>query len=231
MRSLDKNPLYRNLVLSLPFREGTGTVLTHDVAKPRHPCTMTSSPPWSQLASGIWVLNFVRADPDYISIPAASSADLNFVTANNFSGAVWINQTHVAANRYFFSKAQSGLHGWFAYVGDTNPARFAVTTYNNGTLSMSYVNSAITAGIWYLVGWSRNGASLRIYVNGRDVTDADENHTTITSAAARNFYVGAADTGLNGYNGYMGHPRIWSRPLAPAEHMQIWNEERDLLGV
>lgn len=231
MRSLDKNPLYRNLVLSLPFREGTGTALTHDVAKPRHPCTLSSSPAWSQLASGVWVLNFVRTDPDFISVPNASAADLNFVTANNFSGAVWINHTQVANNRYIFAKCHPGLDGWVVYIGDSNPARFAVSTQNNGTASLSYVNAAITAGIWTLASWSRDSASVRLYVNGRDVTGTAENHTTITSATGHNFYVAASDAGTNGYNGYLGWPRIWSRALSPAEHRQIWNNERHLFGV
>ena len=231
MRSLDKNPLYQGLVLSLPFREGTGTVLTHDVAKPRHPCSMGATPAWTQLASGIWVLNFVRADGDYISVPNASAADLNFVTATPFSGAVWVNQTHVANNRYFLGKHHPGLDGWCTYIGDTNPARYAVSTQNNGTPALTYVNSAITAGIWYLLGFSRSGASVRLYINGVDATGNAENHTTITSANGHNFYVGSSDAGANGYNGYLGWPRIWSRALAPAEHRQIWDAERHLFGV
>lgn len=231
MRSLDKNPLYRNLVLSLPFREGTGTVVTHDVAKPRHPCTMGNTPVWSQLASGIWVLNFARVDADYLVVLNAYAADLNFVTANNFSGSVWVNHTHVANNRYIMAKHHPGLDGWHVVMGDTNPARITVGTQNNGAGASTYVNAALTAGIWYLVGWSRNGASVRIYINGRDVTEHAEDHSTITSANGHNFYVAAYDTGTNNFNGYLGRPYVWSRALSPAEHMQVWNNERYLFGV
>jgi hypothetical protein len=85
-RSLDKDPINTGLLLSIPMFEGVGSSVVADVARPHHPITQVHAPGWTQLASGIWVMDFLF--DDYLSCLGASCTDLNFTTGD-FSVTAW----------------------------------------------------------------------------------------------------------------------------------------------
>ncbi len=72
----DNLGINREILLDLPFREGTG-VITHDVAKPHHPITLVNTPTWTTLDSGFQVLT-LNGTNEYLQCLAASCADLDF---------------------------------------------------------------------------------------------------------------------------------------------------------
>ena len=226
-RATDFN-LNAGLVLSIPMFEGTGTATLSDVAKPHHPMTLVHSPVWTQLPSGLWVLQFVSAGgPDFIQCAAASSIDLNF-TSESFSVVMWIN---AADGTYtLVRRGLDSTDGWNFFRADPN--KIGLDTWwptQNETMTG---NNAFLPSVWVLVGFTRVGTLVTLYVNGsRGVIGSQASHVDPASAN-RKLLIGVSnnETSLP-FNGYMDLPHIWNRALSPAEHMQIFNAEREFFGV
>lgn len=229
-RSADLDHLYRNLLFHLPMFEGSG--VPRDVSNRHHPMTMTGAPAWSQLSRGIWVMNFNKTHPDYLSITAANSVDMDF-TSGAFSYCTWIYFTTMTALKEIIPVCHgaSPTAGWI--IDFTSDGTGYVYTYSQNVSTNTGV-PVVTASTWYLLGISRSGTSIRLYVNGRDVVRNAASHNDLTSAAAYTFLFGCYNT-LDptnyGLDGKMGGIRIWSRALKPWEHLQIFNQERHLFGV
>ena len=226
MRGFDKSALNQNLLLSIPMYEGTGSVSLMDVAKPHHPVTQIHAPVWTQLASGLWVLQFA-AGPDYLSCAAASSLDLNF-TSESFSGAVWFNCGSPTSSTGMLMQRWNASGGWYWYL-DTGRGTF-FRTYQGATVQISGKSTSWwTPSTWTLCGFRRSGTSVRVYLNGVDVTDYAESHVNPTSVPTADLGIGYASDRT--FVGYMSRPRIWNRALSTAEHMEIFNREREWFNV
>ena len=221
--------LGKDCLLDLPMFEGIGAASLMDVAKPHHPVLMTHAPVWTQLSSGLWVLNFTAAHPDYLSIVAAGCTDLNFTT-ESFSGVCWTQFVNSGLQRQHIMGKGSGFGGttgWTLYWNTQSQLCFRSVP---GAVS----ESAQMANAVHLCGFTRVGASVRMYVDSSDRTSTAGNHgATITSAAASNFLVAVYEGLLatTAFNGQLGLSRIWNRALSPAEHREIFNRERHLFGV
>lgn len=228
MRSLDKDPLYRNLLLSLPMREATGTATTRDVANPHHPMTLNSSPPWVKLSTGLYVLQFAAGDS--IQCAAASCADLG-PTSGALSASAWVYPTTLGATpKTILAKINGGAsEGWW-FLHDATSSRYLQFYDPQGGGKRTYTGVALDLNVWQLVGFYKSGTTLRVFVNGRDATSVMEANASLAASAADDFYVGYY-TGGSSFTGSMWNPRVWGRALAPSEHMQIFNQERHLFGV
>jgi hypothetical protein len=222
----------QNLLLDLQFRESTGTV-TADWAKPYHAAaTLTGVPTWQELGNDLTYLDFDPANPDSIIILAAASGDLDFTT-EDFSGAMWI-APDAPGNRYLFYKAPAGAaRGWGFYIHAVSPY-LGFSTYQAGpTGQTTYGGTALDTGggAWQFVGFSRDGAVGRIYLNGADVTTTPATHVDPASAAADDFIIGVTPGGAGPYDGDMWRPRIWNRVVTATEFAAIYAAERDYFGV
>lgn len=225
-RSIDLEALYQNLVFFLPMQEGGG-VLVQDVALPHHPMTMGGSPDWTMLSSGIQVLDF-DGSSDFLSGTAATTGDLNY-TSQSFSGCAWVNPD-TTATMVFLGKGDNASAGWLVYV--TGGYLGVETVSGAGSLRDSYsAVGTVVAGNWHLLGWTRSGTSIRVYIQGRDATAVAASHTTWASSSAKTFCVGQMSNDTLRFDGKLTLPCIWSRALAPAEHLELFNRERDWFGV
>ncbi len=217
------------LVLDLQFREGTGTN-TKDFAKPYHDsATLVGTPTWAVLASDLSYLSFNLANPDRVVIAAADSTDLDFTTSS-FSGAAWI-YPDAYGNRYLMDKSGAGV-GWEFWIVATAPY-LSFTTHNAGPVFQSTDGGAdLQLSAWQFVGFTRSGATARIYLNGRDATVTPGTHINPGSAAAIDFYIGTEVGAAAGfYDGRMWRPRVWKRQLAAWEMLAIYKSEKSLFGV
>lgn len=226
IRSLDRNALNTGLVLSLPFREGTGTVLTHDVAKPRHAISLVNSPTWTAVAGGTGVLQ-LDGITEYLECPAAACEDLDFT--GDFSIACWCywtgNSADIIAGRY-----EMDLSGWEIYFDDTDPLRTLTLRVHHGgaparTAATSY---GWTKSNWWLMGISRSGAYPVHYRNGAAL-DMSYSAGGIQDPAAsgQDLVVGVRySKNANHYQGMLWNLRAWSRCLVPAEQMMLFDCER-----
>ena len=219
----------QGLLLDLQFRETTGT-LTADWAKPYHAgATLTGTPAWAVLGNDLTYLSFDPANPDSVIIAAANCADLGFTTAS-FSGVMWI-YPDAYGNRYLYDKS-SATAGWAFWVSGTSPY-IALTTANAGPETQTtYGAAGLVLSAWQLVGFTRTGATVKIYLNGRERTDTPATHIDPAASAGIDLTLGTADGGGAGwYDGRMWRPRISNRVLAAWEMLALYEVERDLFGV
>ncbi len=229
-RSLDKDPLNQGLLLSLPMFEGTGTATVRDVARPHHPVGMTHSPAWGTLASGQTYLDLDGAN-DYLQCAAASCTDLDFTTGD-FSGCVWATQTTNNGYQHLMCRGTLATDGWlFRYYAHATAGYIQFCSSQAGASQNSRYTGALTNGAWVCCGFSRSGASVRIYMNGADATTVAGSHVN-PATSARKLLLGIYDDEATlALDGSMWNPRIWNRALSPSEHMGIFKRERHLLGV
>lgn len=236
-RGIDNSLLYDDLLLSLPFEEGSGTIRTQDVAKPHHLVTQIHAPVWTTLASGLQVLDFDGAN-DYMECQAADCADLDF-TAGDFSIACWCywegatgGVADILMGRYELS-----VSGWELYFDESDPLiTLNLRVHHAGDPAgdrTSGYSLGWTKDNWWLAGISRSGAYPSMYRNGLGVDMAySAGGIANPATCAEDLVIGVRYTkNINFYDGKMWNPRIWDRKLESWEHMEIFNRERALFGV
>jgi hypothetical protein len=236
-RGFDKEDLGKGLLLSLPMREATGTVLTQDVAKPHHLVTMIHSPVWTALANGLQVLDF-DGNADYMECDGASCADLNFTTGD-FSIACWCyweGMTGGVAD-ILMGRYELSVSGWELYFDDSDPLRTLNLRVHHagdpaGDRTAGY-SLGWTKDTWWLVGVSRSGAYPLMYRNGAAVEMTySAGGIANPSTCAEDLVIGVRYTkNVNFYDGKLWNPRIWGRSLSATEWAELFNQERHLLGV
>ena len=227
VRGYDNPRFNQELLLDLQFCEGTGTT-TQDWAKAHHePNTLTNGPAWTNMDNDLTYLVFTGVLPyDHIITLVADSGDLDF-TSGSFSGVCWYTPT-AGGNRYVFNKG-AATNGWCFYLNTSN--RMSLGTRQAGA-SQFTTGNVLTLNEWQLVGFSRRATGVEIYTNGRDVTYAAATHTNPVTSAAHSFYIGCNDlVGAGWMVGYLWRPRIWGRNITAAEHLAIYEAERDLFGL
>lgn len=227
-RSIDLEALYAGLVFSLPMYEGTGAATVKDVSKAHHPVTQVHSPAWTQLPSGIWCMDFTAAHPDYLTCAGASSTDLDFTT-QNFTVTVWACLNAGFSACCPMSRNNALAAGWFMYVSSASNQLQFYTCNVTARATMGTANS-IVAAKWQLLSFTRSGSAGRVYVDGIDDTPT-AGGTVDLATCANAWRLGTDNEALYKVNGKLALPRIWNRALAPAEHMEIFNRERDLFHV
>jgi hypothetical protein len=217
----------QHLWLWLPFKEATGT-LTHDRSIWRiTPFTLHGVPVWTQLASGIYVLDFNSVTPDWLDCPAVTSAKLDF-TAGDFSMGVWA-KIDDAVTRYLLCRGVANTDGWALHV--SNALRVGLSTHQAGATQATYSAACITVGTWAFIGVSRTGATVRTFVNGQDRTDVPDVHVNPLTAN-RELHIGILnDEVTSPWDGQIWNPRIWGRYLQPWEWLELWNMERHWFSV
>ncbi len=227
----DKLKVNHGLLLGLTFEEMTG-LLTHDRAKPTHPHTLHGAPAWASLANGLPYLDFDNTHPDWLDCAAIDTADLDFTTGD-FSIAIWLAPDNVSVNNYtFMTRGDIFNTGWMlASVGRA----FYLDTYQAGTGQVTQSTSVLTAD-WQLMGVSRSGANVRLYLNRKDVTLFPAGTHIDPATANSELHIGIRDNeSTRPFDGRIagGHcgPRIWGRALSAQEWLQIFETERCLIGV
>lgn len=217
----------QNLYLWLPLNEGVGALVHDRSMQMVTPFTLHGTPVWTQLASGIMVLDFDATNPDWLDCPAGSTGPLDF-TSGDFSIGVWA-KINDAVTRTLLCRGVANTDGWLVHVSNTGRVGFA--TCQAGGTQTTYSAVAITAGVWYFIGISRSGADALTFVNGEDVTDAPDTHVDPLTAN-RELHIGILDDETSDpWDGQIWSPRIWNRVLEPLEWLELFNMERHQFGV
>ena len=225
----DNLAINHQLCLSLPFREGVGT-LTHDISKNQMEFTLRGGPAtWTPLIPGIGVLDFLAANPDWLDCPGADSAALNYTTSD-FSLVGWVNLSTLAANRMIFCRGLLDTDGYhWAILMDGSHALYT----NQAAANQSSISGVglITINNWFLLGVSRDGTSVRTFINGQDVTETEGTHIDPV-ASVREIHIGIYDNETGSpFSNQMWNPRAWSRALTSIDHKYLWYTERDWFEV
>jgi hypothetical protein len=192
--------------------------------------TLHGPPTWTNLAlSNLPVMIFAGAE--YLECSNANTADLDFDGAGeDFSGMCWIYPTTlVGSNRTIISRWVNNTSGYIFYVDPTGILDF-LTVQAGATQWTFSAAGAIVINAWSLVGWTLDGAAARVYKNGVDITSTAGVHVQPATSAAL-FRIGMDSAGAQGWIGDLKRPRMWSRALAAAEVKELYESERNLLGV
>jgi len=220
MIGYDNHILGNQCVLDLPFEEMSG-VVTYCRGKTDIVATLTGVPVWTQLASGLPYLEFDAATPDYVDALAADTTGLNFI-GGDFSMMIWAKADVLTASHTFLCRGLANVDGWRFYC--TVGGIFGFISYSGPATVVASDSGEIVTGIWYLLGLSRTGTSVRLHKNGRDVTFTGSINNPIT--AVRDLNIGVVDDKTsNPFDGSLYRPRIWSRYLQPWEHRMVYDME------
>lgn len=222
----DNHSLNRQLVLDMPFEEMTGLV-TYCRAQSNIVATLRGGPPtWQQFINGLQYLDFVPGTLDFLDAPGADTTGLDF-TAGDFSVAVWARVDDLSVPRVLLCRGLLSVDGWtFAVLADGSLT--FVTNQGGGTQISLGAPGEVALSTWYLLGATRVGSSIRMFVNGVDVTLTPAAHTDPLTSA-RELHIGIYDDENTGpFDGGMHRPRVWSRALARSEFLELYNKEREL---
>jgi hypothetical protein len=215
----------QNLLLALPFREGTGA-MTRDWAKPYHPMTLVGTPTWTHLANDLTVLDFGNLDE--ITCPGADSADLDF-TSTDFSLAAWAYHDDVGSAHVICNRAQLNTCGWEWYTAVNN---LALRTNQAGSREGASAVGCIVTGQWQFLAVTRDGLVGQMYVDGErwQTMHSDNGLLDPVACGVQTFRV-ANNPNANYFDGKLWNLRIWDRKLTAVEVAAMYAAERDLFGV
>jgi hypothetical protein len=217
----------QNLLLSLPFREGTGAV-TRDWSKAYREMTLVNTPPWVHLGNDLTVLDFTPVALEELTCPGASTLDLDFTT-ENFSLLAWAYHNDVGSAHVIMSRGTLDTCGWELYTAVGN---LALRTNQAGSREGASGMNIVTAGTWQCLAMVRDGLIGQAYLNGEPRYTLQSTNGLLDPVAcgAQTFQIGN-NPNTNYFDGYLWNPRIWSRALTKADVYAIFASERGLFGV
>lgn len=226
----DSLAINRNICLDLPFREGVGPLLTHDISKIHHQLAMVSAPAWTILDSYLNVLTLDGA-LDYIWGTAVETDIMDFIS-EDYSLGIWFFAVDGGPDdKTLMSRFLVSNNGWELYHYITNQSVTLRHHHAAGaTVRTAAYSNGWTFGKWWFLGVSRHGATAQFW---RGDIDTFGPVTTLISpgglidpeACAANFFIGTDTTGVNDFLGMLWRPRIWfDRYVSEAEWQQLWEK-------
>jgi hypothetical protein len=178
---------------------------------------------WERLPSGLWVNNFDGTD-DKISLADTPTLDIT----GNFTFLFWLNKTvNGLADIYEgIDVATDGIH-----ILTSATESLIVRTYQAGANQQSYSTNFLTAGVWYFIGVTLDGASGKIWKNGVDDTTNSGVHIAPASSAGAIKYIGQSGADANVLTGKLTLFRILNIALSATQIAGIYRNERSLFGI
>lgn len=230
--SFDKRAIYKDCIFALPLKKGTGNI-NDDFGKGtlRHTSISMGGPPaWTTLSTGIQVLDFNSANPDFIHCIAARSTDLDF-TSGNFSCAMWVYMDSIANLPYLMCRGLANTDGWAIQIHNFGNVMFFTWQAGAQQMNLTY-NWAVNVNLWLNIVVVRNGTRPVFYVNGLDKTFSGIVSIVNPLTANRDLHIGIYDDHTTSpFDGKLWYPRIWSRALSALEVKYIFETERRWFGV
>ena len=205
------DPITKGLVGWWPMWEGAGGKCLDISGKNNHG-TLTNGPVW---ADGV---KFDGTN-DYVNAGGAgnfTNTDFSIVfssydIANASSGQVYIYKGQFQANGWYIQKVPAA--GIFKFV----------TNQSGANQETSVPSSLFQLNVWNHTVVTRSGASVKIYLNGRDVTIASASHIDPASSSDNlQFGQYATVSGSFSVNGFMKNGRLFSRALSALEAEKLF---------
>lgn len=161
-------------------------------------------------------------------VQSNSSSPLNF-TSSDFSMDGWFRfEDLTTREQILFGNGTHQLNGYYFYWANDRTLRFA--THQSGARQDTYsIPYPVQTGTWHHIAVTRSGSTVKIYVDGKDVTRISGTHIDPTNTSS-SFTIGAIGTMTQSlfFDGAMDSLRVFSRTLSPTEvaaHAQVGNIE------
>ena len=172
-------------------------------------------------------------EDDYIAVGNATVGNatvgnttvLGF-TSQDFTIEAWIRADNVTGGMIIFQRCSWKYDG---YRLRTEPSGIlSCATYQSGTSQISRTSSdVLTAGKWYHVAVVRQGASVRLWVDGVDKTDTAGSHIDPAYVANRVAQIGSSVPDM--LDGCISEVRVWN--YARSESQIKDNMSSELTGT
>jgi hypothetical protein len=166
---------------------------------------------------------FSSTNSQYINL--GSTAMLNY-TSGNFTFSYWVNFNTLTTNSggqgpIVLYKGNFNTNGYYDQIGATGAITFV--TNQPGVNQVSSTNTGIiTTSSWYNITYARNGASVKIYVNGIDKTTTAATHIN-PGSSGNNFTLATYNTSIYG-NFNLSNFLNYNRALSATEIAQNYNQ-------
>ena len=187
--------------------------------------SLTNGPSFSTANGGSIVLDGID---DWVNL-------VNFgnYTTSNFTFSYWIYPNSLTTNQpgqgpVVLFKGQFSQVGYYDQIA-TDGSYYFITN-QPGTFQATSTNPGlITAGRWFNISYTRNGTSIRIYLNGIDVTQTAGTHTNPTNSTEL-FAIGKYANFIWG-NFRIASLLNYNRALSPTEILQNYNATKTRFGL
>ena len=238
----------KNLLMSLPFREGSG-LITHDESKLNNILTQHipggGSFVWGNLGTGIPYLHFVPigggvGDGVYLDCPAADTVSMNF-TSGDYSVGGWINWLDLGAGQseILIGRYQTEVDGWDLYLNisggrNTLSHRHHHSSLGAGNLKSECYSEGWTPGEWHFMGVSRKGTDVQHFRNRIPLVMAPTPTVMLDpDTANKNMVLGARGVTLsnNWLYAMTWNLRVWNRTFSREDWATLWNREKHWFGA
>jgi hypothetical protein len=196
---------------------GTGTIWT-DLSGNGNNGTLINGPTFDSANNGSIVFDGVNKYVDLGNI-------LDY-TSGNFSFSYWVNFNSLATNQggqgpIVIFKGNYRTNGYYDQISTTGNIIFV--TNQSGVNQGTSTNSGVIApGNWYNIAYSRNGSSVRIYLNGNDITQTSGTHIN-PLPSGNNFRLANYANGYIYGNFKLSNLLSYNRNLTATEVLQNYN--------
>jgi hypothetical protein len=167
---------------------------------------------------------------DYVSLGNATA--LGF-TSQNFTIEAWILPSNITSERRILSRYSWNTDGYKLQIASSGKLQFY--TFQSGANQLSSTASGVlTAGNWSYVAVVRQGASVKIFVNGVDKTATAGSHIDPAYSASRQTFIGT-DNLPTAFDGVISEVRAWNYARSESEikadmYKELTGAEAELIG-
>jgi hypothetical protein len=217
------------LVLSLDASDRnsyvSGSATWRDLSGNNNSGSLVNGPTFNNNNGGGIV--FSSANGQYINLGPI----LNY-TSGNFTFSYWVNFNTLTTNSggqgpIVLYKGNFNSNGYYDQIGANGGIAFV--TNQSGAVQVSSTDGIITTGSWHNIAYARNGASVRIYVNGIDRTTTAATHINPASSG-NNFTLATYNTSIYG-NFNLSNFLNYNRALSALEILQNYNAQRSRFNL
>lgn len=195
----------------------------YDLSRYGNDGTFTNSPTWVQEPTGLWVMNFVAASSQYITITDNVSLD----PPHGYTIAAWINPNTISGNAGIVNKGDLDATGAGYTIRQTD-AQVVGYLYNAaGNRCLLSTGNVLAANTWLFALVTADGSNGYLYVNGVQAVTAacvGIKHDVLNLSIAR------VKT-YNYFDGNIGGLLILSYALSAGQVLQHYQTTKHLFGV
>jgi len=216
-------PIPANSVLWLPGQDDAYSATIRDRSGNGTDGTIIGAT-WAQNPQGLWVIDH-DGDDDYIE---ATCPQCNFTTGA-FSGVIWVQFDAIGAHNYLICRGLLITDGWYFDV--ETGGYLEINTSQAGANQQSYsAAGTVTTGSWLCLGFTRDGAACKVYINGVDSTAGSGTHINPLTSA-RTLKIGIDDNLTNDLDGQTALHTIIGAVWTVGQHLSFYQQTRHLFGV
>lgn len=206
----------------LPLPNVDGGTLMRDLVGPNH-LTLTNGPVW-ETARGDRFRSVKHDGSNDWLVKNSPVGFLNPSTASEFTFAAWLRTRTISGKSaaISFTSLADGNSGGAISIQVVSGNWYAEGKGNFTQPSLTS-NVAAANNTDYLVGFTRKGATNRIYVNG---VERNSNTTTPQNFTINYVYMAAYSTAYSFAQHYIKSGWYYKRALSPADMMNLYNQAR-----